>query len=412
MFKVMRGWIAVAVFVLIAGPAMAAPEEVEVKTSDGLTLAGDLYATGLKGAPAVVALHMYRSDRSAWAPVAKPLNDAGIDLLAIDLRGHGDSAVQGEEDLSGRVAERDATLFNEMWRDALGAMDFLVGRGNDPRRIALLGASVGCSVAVDAAVRREKVRGVLLMTPGLNYLEVPTVQHVRDYGVRPMQILTSTFEAGVGATAIEEAVGPTCAVQLYEQRNIHGTNMFGKVKHVEEEVVHYFDRILGGPVALDGKLSESEAKGFSLQAKLTVEGGELEARAFRRGNYLHAILTGRKGLFPPRFVVAFAGPKMLAEARAIVVHPDTVGTQRLLCRAGAFIPIRNKRGPHRAETGAAAGEVLEILIPLSLLDTGFDPHHGFRLAFAIGSRDVTEQLTWFGEAKPADTKTWQRWPSK
>jgi len=412
MFRRVWNWMVGAFVILCAVPALAAPERVAIETSDGMTLAGDLYLTGNQGAPAVVALHMYRSDRSAWAPVAKPLNDAGIDLLAIDMRGHGDSAVQGDVDLSGRVVKRDATLFNDMFKDALAAMDFLVTRGNDPGRIALLGASVGCSVAIDAAVRREQVRGVLLMTPGLNYLGVPTVQHIRDYGTRAMLILSSTLEADVGAKAIKQAVGSCCSVVLFEQQNIHGTRMFGKVEGVERRIADYFKMILGGPTALDGKLSEEEAKGFSLHATLQVGDATLEARAFLRGRYLHAVLSGKPELFPPRFIVAYTGRSMLPEAAAIAVHPGIVATQRLLCREGVFIPVKNRKAPHRAGSAAAKGEVMEILIPLSLLDSGFDPRKGFRLAFALGSLKIEEKLTWFGQAKPEDVSTWLSWPGK
>lgn len=400
-----------ALLAVLCASAAADPVVVSIPTSDKLTLAGDLYATGAKGAPAVVALHMYRSDRSAWGPVAKPLNDAGIDLLAIDLRGHGDSVEQGEEDLSVRVAERDPTLFNEMWRDAHAAMDFLVARGADPRRIAFLGASVGCSVAIDAAVQRDEVRGVLLMTPGLGYLGVPTKQHIRDYGSRPMKILSSTEEAQVGATAIGDAVGPTCSVDLIEKRNIHGTRMFGTVVGIEERIANWFRVILGGPVALDGEFSDAEREGFSLHSKFQVEGGSLEAHAFRRGDYLHAVLTGKPELLPKRFLVAFAGNRMLAEATAIVVHGNQVGTQHLRYQDGAFVPVREKRARHRASAHAAKGEVMELLIPLSELASGFDPLDGFRLAFAIGGADVTSKLTWSDQAKPGDVKTWRAWPA-
>ncbi len=412
-FRIWWGVIlSVALPVISAASVAAAPEVVPIRTSDGLTLAGDLYATGAKGAPAVVALHMYRSDRKAWLPVVKPLHDAGIDLLTIDLRGHGDSAIQGKVNLSERVAERDPELFQSMWRDAFAAMDFLIARGNDPRRIAFLGASVGCSVAIDAAVRRETVRGVLLMTPGLGYLGIPTSQHIRDYGARPMKILCSTFEAPHGTTAIKEAVGPTCSVYLFEERNSHGTQMFKTRKGVEERIANWFRTILAGGVALDGEFSEAEGKGPGLHGEFTVEGGTLKASATRRGSYLHAVLTGRPELLPKRFVVAYAGKKMLAEAVALTVYPDRVATRHLLLRDGVFVPVRERRAPHRARPGAVRGVVLELLIPMSLIDTGFDPREGFRLAFAIGTADLTEKLTWSGQAKPDDTRTWSAFPKR
>ena len=67
----------------------------------------DYYPSGKKGAPGVVALHMFRNVRQSWKPVAAKFAEAGIDFLAVDMRGHGESKVQDGKDLSERVYFRD-----------------------------------------------------------------------------------------------------------------------------------------------------------------------------------------------------------------------------------------------------------------------------------------------------------------
>ena len=69
---------------------------VEFTTSDGIAIVGD-YWTPLdmsKPAPAVILLHMYKSDRSAWLPLVLALEEAGFAIMTIDLRGHGESTAR------------------------------------------------------------------------------------------------------------------------------------------------------------------------------------------------------------------------------------------------------------------------------------------------------------------------------
>ncbi|MEN8152356.1 MAG: alpha/beta hydrolase, partial [Planctomycetota bacterium] len=216
--------LAALVVVLLTLPAVAG-EDVTFTTADGLKITGTLYPSGRKGAAGVVALPMYMRQRSSWEPVAAHFTKAGIDFLAIDMRGHGDSAVQDGEDLSRRAKGRDPKLFNAMWQDALAAREFLIGKGADENRIGLLGASVGCSVAIDAASRTEKIPGVCVMTPGKAYLGVNTMEDLPGYGKRPMLILSSKEEAGGGATAIQEKLGDAAEIVLYDERQVHGTLM-------------------------------------------------------------------------------------------------------------------------------------------------------------------------------------------
>jgi pimeloyl-ACP methyl ester carboxylesterase len=65
---------------------------VSFETSDGFVLKGDLTAAADVNAPVAILLHMYRSDRSAWAPLVPDLLAAGFTVLAIDQRAHGESA--------------------------------------------------------------------------------------------------------------------------------------------------------------------------------------------------------------------------------------------------------------------------------------------------------------------------------
>lgn len=241
-------------------------EEVTFETSDGLELHGTYWApaSALTRAPCVVALHMYRSERGAWEPLAKPLTDRGCALLAIDMRGHGESKMQGDDDLSARVVARDAELFNAMHLDAEAAIEWARKEKRTPKgRVVLVGASVGCSVAIHAATKKPlDVAAVAVLTPGENYLGVPTLEHVkRWYETLPLHIFSSEEERGRGAGPIHGALAERGSeLSIVPGTKIHGTRMFGKVEGIEDRIAEWLSARATGPIA-DGVIEEGEIEG-------------------------------------------------------------------------------------------------------------------------------------------------------
>ena len=173
---------------LLLSPALA--ETVKFKTKGGVQLVGELHEVG-PGAPTVICIPMFRHEKETYRPLVDPLARVGINTLLLDTRGHGQSAPELR-----RFAEgRDPKLFNAMHHDVAAAIDYLAERKRiDTTRIGLIGASVGCSVAVDATVRHPgRVRAVVLLTPG-NYLGVPTLEHLRNWRGTSILVVTSTDE--------------------------------------------------------------------------------------------------------------------------------------------------------------------------------------------------------------------------
>jgi len=241
-------------------------EEVTFETSDGLTLHGTYWAPAdaPKGAPCVVALHMYRSDRSAWESLAQPVTNRGCALLAIDMRGHGESKMQGETDLSEQVASRDADLFNSMHLDAAAAIAWGRKEKKTPRgRVALVGASVGCSVAIHAAKEKPlDIAAVAVLTPGEKYLGVPTLEHVKHwYNTIPLHVLSSEEERARGADAIHSALAERGSeLTIVPGTKIHGTRMFGKVEGIEDSIAEWLTARATGPLP-DGVIDDGETDG-------------------------------------------------------------------------------------------------------------------------------------------------------
>ena len=252
--------LALALLPAPAAPAPAgAPTVVTLKTKDGLSLEADWYR-GEEGMPGIVALHMYGADRSSWKPVADLL-PAGWHLLAVDLRGHGGSAKQGKEDLGKRVEARDPELFKAMWQDARAGVAFLGEEGKCAKdRIGLLGASVGCSAAFDAAARERGVAAVAALSPGTGYLGVPTLEHLRAWPGIPVLLAAPKEEEAATlelAAALERHPWVDRKI-VPGTKELHGTRMFGKAEGIEGELVRWLEAALARQL-LDGVVDPVEA---------------------------------------------------------------------------------------------------------------------------------------------------------
>lgn len=225
------------------------PLRATFTTKDGIQIVAD-YWTPIdmqQQAPVVILLHMYGSDRQAFEPLIPALEEAGFAILALDMRGHGESTEPEDLQLAKKVRDRDGTLFRAMHNDVSGAYNWLQLRPEvDLSRIGIVGASVGCSVALDYAVRDRSIDTIVLMTPGTNYLGVNSAAHIEKYGKRPMLILSSEEERSKGADYLASKA-EQAEVKLFPQTEVHGTRMFGTVDGVEKLIADYLKTNVGQP---------------------------------------------------------------------------------------------------------------------------------------------------------------------
>ena len=214
-------------------------ETVRFDSEDGVHLVGTYYPpSGATTAPPAILLPMYRSERKAYEPLVGPLHDAGFAVLAIDMRGHGDSVKPASMQLAARVVSRDASLFAAMYKDVQAAVKWIGSRPHvDTRRLVLVGASVGCSVAFDYA-SRDHVTAMVCMSPGIKYLGLDTAAHMKRISDTPMLLLATELErkqcedvAGMNDGATARIVGG--------HTRAHGTRMFGRVKGVEKIITDF-----------------------------------------------------------------------------------------------------------------------------------------------------------------------------
>lgn len=126
----------------------AAKQDVVLHGADGVRLRG-WYVPSRNGA-AVIAMHGTGSSRHGVARHARTLARHGYGVLALDLRGHGDS---------------DGRSTSAPWKlddDIDHAVDWVAARPDVAgARIGLLGVSMGAEVALRVAARRRDVRATV-----------------------------------------------------------------------------------------------------------------------------------------------------------------------------------------------------------------------------------------------------------
>ncbi|MEK7867627.1 MAG: alpha/beta fold hydrolase [Planctomycetota bacterium] len=206
------------------GKPLAGPEEFTLETEDGWKLAATFTPhQGAEGRGGVVLLHMLGRTRADWAQLTPELTKAGLDVLAIDLRGHGQSSARSWKDFT------DAE-FQGLVVDAASAVKALRARpsvANKP--VLLIGGSIGANAAVRLAAQDATITGVVALSPGLEYHDVTTEDVIPGLGERPI-FLAASKDDEYSAQTVEKlaslAKGPKELI-LYAKAG-HGTDMFGK----------------------------------------------------------------------------------------------------------------------------------------------------------------------------------------
>lgn len=157
------------------------PFDVAVRgfsAKDDLILQGDYTAPASTSSLVLVCLHGLGSNRGEWAPLLRQAAKRGWGSVAYDLRGHGNSrgtmagnTVNFEDPENGRDPDF-WKLFPSDLGEVLSALEKKAGTG--PNQIVLAGASLGANVAVTFASQRPGLRGVVLLSPGLDYAGLQT----------------------------------------------------------------------------------------------------------------------------------------------------------------------------------------------------------------------------------------------
>ncbi|HOE65390.1 MAG TPA: alpha/beta fold hydrolase [Candidatus Hydrogenedentes bacterium] len=220
-------------------------QDVMLDAGDGVRIAATHYPSTESKAPGVILVHMLGSDRSRWAGLAPQLQRAGYACMAIDMRGHGDSAQQQGKTLSFRAFTTEEWM--GVLRDIDAAKRGLIDRGANAANIALAGASIGANLALRYAAVHGDAPAVILISPGLDYHGVAIEQAMIAYGKRPSLLMASDGD-GYSASScarLKEVAPGHCEWRQYPG-GAHGTDLLDASDSARSQLVTWLDAVMRG----------------------------------------------------------------------------------------------------------------------------------------------------------------------
>lgn len=212
---------------------------VTFSTSDGVTIVGDLYE-GPVGGPSALLLHMMPATKESWGSTALALIAAGFSsVLAIDLRGHGESVESAPVRLDYKAftdAEHQAKI-----RDVEASAAWLEKeRGADQRRLVLIGASIGANLAISFAAAHPDIPAVVALSPGLDYHGVTAVDKVAAFAADQALLLVASADDEYSLTTIRTLSELDPEAEMIELVGAgHGTLMLERQPDLVDQVVRW-----------------------------------------------------------------------------------------------------------------------------------------------------------------------------
>ena len=212
-------------------------ETVTISSVDDLEIVATFSTDAASPAqqPGVLLLHMLNSRRDAWDPLVPALQEAGYAVLAVDMRGHGETG--GSQDWEMADLDMDVLL---SW---LGNQP-----GVDETRLATIGGSIGANMALRAASDwqpddpEREVGAVVMLSGGLDYRGVTTADALAEVGERPVLIVAAEGDsyAANSARALYEQAPDGNQLIIYDG-SAHGTRLL----EAEPEMIPAIIEFLG-----------------------------------------------------------------------------------------------------------------------------------------------------------------------
>ncbi len=205
---------------------------VDVKTKDGWSLRAK-YNPSREGKMSFLLLHGVGGRKEDWYWLVKPLFKRGCGYLAVDLRGHGESRTSpdGKPAVYRKfVVTKAYNEYLNMSADLEAAIAYLNSQGVSEEKIVIVGADVGGSLGLRYGALHPKIPMVALLSPGMKYQEVTTVNAMRAYKTRPILMVyseadkTSARETPILYAFAKMSVGEDKATLLVAPTE-HGTKM-------------------------------------------------------------------------------------------------------------------------------------------------------------------------------------------
>ncbi|MBS0480270.1 MAG: alpha/beta hydrolase [Proteobacteria bacterium] len=204
-----------------------APQAVELKAPDGVTVYGAYYPA-IAPRALILLFHQAGSSSAEYADIAPRLQREGFASLAIDQRVGGDlyganrtmAGYRGKTDYLGALPDLEAAL---AWGKARGLPIVLWGSSYSASLVFLL---------ANAADAKGSVRAVVAFSPGEYFNDKKMVEAAAAKVTVPVFVTSaSTMEEEAEAKAIISATPSTDRQQYVPRTGIHGSSTLNPAKN-------------------------------------------------------------------------------------------------------------------------------------------------------------------------------------
>ena len=208
--------------------------DIDLVAADGTKLKATYMSPGRPG-PGMLLVHQCNMDRSSWSGIASQLVDAGVHVLALDLRGFGDSEGEGMGGAGGfggflQVSQGDVDL----------AYDYLLGQsGVDSAHVAAGGASCGAMLTAELASRQTGLKALMLLSGPPSDAAVAHMAATSDLAVFAAAASGDTITPNVHErlqNAVDGSNNPRSTAKIQDGTE-HGLPMFAKNAELEPALI-------------------------------------------------------------------------------------------------------------------------------------------------------------------------------
>lgn len=217
------GFAIALVFASVLGVSGQIVEEIQYETSDSVTIHGSYYPAGKFPKATLLLLHMLRKSRESWRDFAVFAQKNELAILAIDLRGHGQSKTRGEVEI--RETIMNDSDHAKMINDVTGAVQWIRSRTAPySENLIIIGASIGANLAVKYAVDDPRIKGVVLLSPGEEYRGFQLIPMIEKYGERPLLAVAAEDDSysAIACRRISDLPNQKMSVHMFREGG-HGT---------------------------------------------------------------------------------------------------------------------------------------------------------------------------------------------
>lgn len=178
-------------------------------------------------------MHEAYRDHSSWDDFRIAAKENGYAVVALDLRGHGQSG-------------GDLVFDEAMDHDIDAVLDWISAFPDlNEDRIAIAGASVGANLALRAGARHPQIKTVVLLSPGMLYWEIGIESAILEYGRRPLLLVASEGDA-YPATSVQRLneLGRGYDKLVIYPGSGHGTDMIRSQPDLTPMMFDWFEQTM------------------------------------------------------------------------------------------------------------------------------------------------------------------------